>query len=366
VVTIHDVAAQAGVSIATVSVVLNNRPSTIRVSAATRERVRAAAAALGYVPNTAARALRTGGQPRTLLLYLGYQRSSHYISEALRGIQSALGAGPYRLTMEPYAAGALLAAIGRGVPPGTAGVLVIGTTTADDAALAEHSAPLGGRPLVLVGRPVPLSATAAANGASDLSAVTADQRSAAAGAVRHLLALGHRRIACLTRPPDSAAIADRLAGYHDALTQAGVRPAPELVLETEFNEAGGHRAAARVLGLPPRRRPTAIFAAGDVLALGAMQAARDAGLPVGTRLALVGFDDLPVCAYLDPPLTTVHLPVFELGAEAVRLLIGQIEGTAPRPAVRTLPAPLVVRGSSAVPAARATGRSMPAALPATA
>jgi LacI family transcriptional regulator len=348
-VTIRDVALRAGTSVSTVSAVLSGRSSTIRTSDATRARVVAAAAELGYTPNRAARALRTAEPARTVVLYLGYQHSSHYVTELVRGVQGYLTGTPYRLSMEPYEGDHLHEALARGLPPGTAGVLVTGTTRGDDATLATLPNPAAGLPLVVVGRPAP---------SPSLTAVFADQRTAARAAVRHLLELGHRRIALVTRARNTAAIEERVQGYSDALGAAGVPFAPDLVVETEFTEAGGHNAMRTLLARSRTRRPTAVFAAGDVLALGALQAAREAGVVPGVDVAVVGFDDLPVAAYIDPPLTTVHLPVRDMGEVAARVLVGQIEGHESRPQTRVLPAPLVLRGSAAPPVARSRATSL--------
>ena len=178
------------------------------------------------------------------------------------------------------------------------------------------------------------------------------QRRGARGAVEHLIALGHRRIACIANAPVVYTAAhDRLAGYRDALAAAGLDASPELFEEAAFDASSGHAAMAELLA---RTSFDAVFVASDVVALGAIGALREAGLHVPADVSVVGFDDIPLAAYFDPPLTTVRLPAFELGQAAGRALVERHRR--PRRPYRTLlPTELIVRASTASPRALPTG-----------
>ena len=138
----------------------------------------------------------------------------------------------------------------------------------------------------------------------------ADNIGGAREAVTHLLRLGRTRVATITGPQNMIAGADRLAGYLAALRDRGVVSDPGLIAEGDFTEAGGYRAMQQFLA----RRPDAVFAASDIMAIGALRALREAGLRVPEDVAVVGFDDLPQAARTEPPLTTVRQPIYRLGA----------------------------------------------------
>jgi len=181
--------------------------------------------------------------------------------------------------------------------------------------------------------------------AADLS-VEVDNERAAASVVDHLVGLGHRRIGHIAGPLSTTTGAERAAGFRDALRAHRLAASTEFVVEAEaYAEAAGYAAAKRVLAA----RPTAIFAANDLLLLGALRAAREAGLSVPTDLSLVGVNDIPLAALIDPPLTTVRVPQREMGELAVGMLIALLEGR-PVPAARVrLDTTLIVRGSTAAP-----------------
>lgn len=149
-------------------------------------------------------------------------------------------------------------------------------------------------------------------------------------AVRHLLQLGHRRIAHIKGPAEYLVSAARYQGYCRALLEAGLLPDPELVLEGDFLPPSGRACANQLFALPPARRPTAIFAASDQMAYGVIAAAEDAGLSIPKDIALVGFDDDQPSAYTRPPLTTVRQPYFEMGQQAVALLLSLLDTPATR------------------------------------
>jgi LacI family transcriptional regulator len=174
--------------------------------------------------------------------------------------------------------------------------------------------------------------------------VDVDNVAGARGAVEHLLSLGHRRIACITNARlVYTAAQERLAGYKAALAAAGIAYEPVLVAEADFDAPSGHAAMAELLA---RTTFDAAFVASDVVALGAIGALRKAGRRVPDDVSIVGFDDIPLAAYFDPPLTTVRLPAFELGQAAGRALLERLADRA-NPHRTLLPTELIVRGSTA-------------------
>jgi LacI family transcriptional regulator len=137
--------------------------------------------------------------------------------------------------------------------------------------------------------------------------------------VKHLISLGHKRIAIIKGAMRNYDAAERLRGYRLALRDAGLKPERSLELEGGFTEAGGHAAALQLVELEPR--PTAIFAANDSMAIGALSALRESGVRVPEDVAIAGFDDIPLARYMDPPLSTVRVPICDLGARAVEILL---------------------------------------------
>jgi DNA-binding LacI/PurR family transcriptional regulator len=177
----------------------------------------------------------------------------------------------------------------------------------------------------------------------DLPFVDVDNVNAARVAVEHLIALGHRRIACITNaPPQYAESADRLRGYQMALLTHGLAADDGLIGYGNFHEPSGFEAMKVLLALP--ERPSAVFVASDVVALGALRAARSAGLLVPHDLAVVGFDDIQLSEYVMPPLTTVRVPARAIGATAARMVLDIIQ-TGRHPASMLLETELVVRES---------------------
>jgi LacI family transcriptional regulator len=175
--------------------------------------------------------------------------------------------------------------------------------------------------------------------------VDVDNYNAARQAVEHLIDLGHARIACITNAPVSyTAAADRLAGYREAVVSAGLSYDPDLVRFGDFDPESGYLQMQNLLQADTPF--TAAFVASDVVAVGAQAAAHERGLRIPDDLALVGFDDLPLARFVDPPLTTVHLPAVELAQRACELLIGLIKGEVPPITQVLLPTHLVVRRSS--------------------
>lgn len=337
--TSADVARRAGVSRTTVSFVLNERRD-VRLRPETRRRVLQAAAELGYRPHGPARQLAVG-ESRALGLVL-IQRPEQIavdglLAETLRGLGTAAQAAGYRVLLEPHEPGSrsYLELIAASHVDG----LVISGPRSDDPGL---------RDLAREGRPVVIQGSAPGVGCPS---VDVDNEAGARRAVEHLLELGHERIGCITNAPlGYTAAAERLAGYEAALRVAGLEPDPRHVAEGAFDPESGAAAIERLLDADPEL--TAVFVASDVVALGAIAAARARGRRIPDDLSIVGFDDIPLAAHFDPPLTTIRVPAHDLGLTVGRALIERIAG---RPvAERTLlPIELVVRGSTGPPRRRA-------------
>jgi DNA-binding LacI/PurR family transcriptional regulator len=332
--TSADVAALAGVSRTTVSFVINGR-SDVQIPPETWRRVEEAARELDYHPNGPARQLAAGA---SLTIGLVMRQSAEQVAadmnlaNTLWGLAAAARAGGYRVLVEPLApedgtyAGLLRSRRADGL-------VVSGPRDDDDelAALVRD-----GFPIVIQGSRPDL----------DAPSVDVDNRAGARGAVEHLLELGHRRIGCITNAPlQYTAAKERLDGYRDALAGAGIDFDPRLLVEGAFDAASGHLGMAELLG---RTQPSAVFVASDVVAIGALRGLRDAGLRIPTDVSVVGFDDIPIAAHVDPPMTTVRLPAGALGEAAGRLLVDRIAGR-PVPARTLLPTQLIVRDSTAIP-----------------
>jgi LacI family transcriptional regulator len=331
--TSADVAARAGVSRTTVSFVLNHR-ADVKIPDGTRQRVVDAAVQLGYQPNAPARQL-AGGRSHVLALVLHQSpeqvASDAVLAETLRGLSAAARAGGFRVMVELLAPDGPDASYASLLGAQHADGLIVSGPRSDDPSLLA---------LVRDGFPVVLQGSF-----PDISVVSVDVDNVAGarGAVEHLLSLGHRRIACITNAPlVYTAAQERLAGYKQALRNAGIESERILIAEADFDAPSGHVAMAQLLA---RTTFDAAFVASDVVALGAIGALREAGRRVPDDISIVGFDDIPLAAYFDPPLTTVRLPAFELGQAAGRALLERLADRA-MPHRTLLPTELIVRGST--------------------
>jgi LacI family transcriptional regulator len=176
------------------------------------------------------------------------------------------------------------------------------------------------------------------------ASVSIANHSGASTMVQHLLGLGHRRIALLNGAPGNVDAEERARGYRDTLRAAGGEPDPRLEFQGDFTESAGYRCGGAILRLRPR--PSAVFAANDYMAIGLLSALRDAGIEVPRQMAVTGFDDIAIARYLNPPLTTVHVDTYEIGARAARSLIEIMNAPdANGHSSVELPATLVVRSS---------------------
>ncbi|TGN63734.1 LacI family DNA-binding transcriptional regulator [Nocardioides eburneiflavus] len=326
-VVMRDVAKAAGVSVATVSHVVNDNPRA-RIGQAARERVRRAIEELGYRPNALAKTLVTGSSS-FIGLVADAIATTPFAGQIIQGAQDEAWKHGYVLLVantggneaaEEQAIAMMLEHKVRGILYST----WFHRAVTPPAALAETDA-------VLVG---------CYSEDSSLQAVVPDEVQGGRTATQLLLDAGHRRIAFINTSHPSPAQTGRLEGYRELLERAGVGYDPALVVEATSDQEGGYEAAMRVL----EHDVTAVFCHNDRVAMGLYDAARDRSLRVPDDLAVVGFDDQEVIsAHLRPPLTTVALPHYDLGAAGVRLLLGIDEPTAGT--ARLVACPPVVRSS---------------------
>jgi LacI family transcriptional regulator len=324
-VTIKEVAAVAGVSIATVSRVLNRKGP---VSAETSHRVLEAAQTLKYVPHATARSLSTR-RTNTVGVVLP-DLYGEFFSEVIRGIDvAARGAGYHLLVSGSHSDQREMSAMLGAVRGRVDGVMVM-SPDLDPAALSTDM-PLG-VPMVLLNR-----LTDSGFG------VTIDNYGGARAMVEHLSSLGHKRIGFVGGPEQNADAHERLRGYRDAMEASGAGTSADLEFAGDFSEAAGYAAGQSVAGIP--NRPTALFAANDAMAIGALCGLRTAGLSVPDDIALAGFDDIAMARYVNPPLTTVNVSIADLGRRGFELLLEALEAGPGAGRRETLPATLVIRES---------------------
>jgi LacI family transcriptional regulator len=336
-ITIKDVARAAGVSVATVSRVQNG---SALVKETTRRRVGEVATRMGYSPNGAAQSLITS-RTNTLGVLLP-DLYGEFFSEVIRGIdQAAQRHGHHLLVSSSHDDRSAVETALRSMRGRVDGLIVMWPDL-DEA--GTPSLPTG-FPVVLLNAPL---------GSHGFDVITVANYDGAYAMVDHLLDLGHRRIAIIKGIEGNADAAERLRGYRGALASAGLAAAT-IEVAGQFTETSGFRAVNELL----RReiRPSAIFAANDAMAIGALSALRQAGLRVPEDMALAGFDDIPMAQYLDPPLSSVHVDISALGEHAtLRLLAAMGSKDRHQPRAEILPTTLVLRRScgAAVPASRST------------
>lgn len=327
--TLEDIARISGVSRSTVSRVVNGGD---KVNPQTRERVLEVIRQWNYQPNVAARRLAAGRSDTLGLLIpagAGAAFEDPYFSQVIRGVAAACSRRDYALTLwltdperEPRVLRRLAA---NNLVDG----VVVSYTLADDPIVGELRR--GNLPFVLIGHaPDPA-----------INAVALDNVEAARVAVHYLLERGYRRIGIIMGAPNQIDAQDRLRGFTEVLKQAGVFD-PTLLAEGDFSEESGY-AAMRLL-LP--RRPEAVFAANDLMAVGAYRAIQEAGLSIPADVAMVGFDDVPMAAQLHPPLTTIRQPMYTMGQLAVERLLEILRDPRQSPRQILLPPELVVRQSA--------------------
>lgn len=333
--TMADVAARAGVTVATVSRALSDRTS-VALRAATVAHVRAVAEELGYRPNALARGLRT---KRSFTVgMLTPDLTNPFMPPVVRAVEEILERAGYTLIVantdnEPRREAQALQTLASHQVEG----LVLATATLDeDWQVGEPAARL---PVVLVNR----------RSRFPLPTVVPDDTQGVGLAVGHLLDLGHRRVAHIAGPPRISTGRARAEAFERALAGAGTGEPLHIERTTRLTVDEGERACVRLLD----RRPdvTAIFAANDMLAIGCLRALRHRGIHVPEQVSIVGFNDMQLVDLLDPPLTTVRIPQAAMGQAAAEVLLELLTGAipSPEPALVELPGELIVRGSTAPP-----------------
>ena len=327
-VTIKQVAREAGVSVATVSRVLNE---TGPVAETTRGRIREVTERLRYVPHGAARSLITNTTNTIGVLLPDIY--GEFFSEIIRGFDLATRRNGYHLLVSgSHGDRAEIEALLRATRGRVDGLVVMSPNVDVDALHANLKETV---PTVMVN---------CSRGSSSYDSIAIDNHGGAIAMVRHLQALGHRRIAFIKGPPDNYDARERLRGYRDAVNLLPSPGAAGPELEGDFTEEAGFHAAERLLAIEPR--PTAVFAANDAMAIGALSALRRAGVHVPDAIALAGFDDIPIGRFTSPPLSSVGVSITDLGARAIeRLLQGIEKQNGYRRRHEILPTHLVVRES---------------------
>ncbi len=331
-ITYKDVAEYAGVSIATVSYVLNNGPRPVAVE--TRKRVEEAIATLGYYPNEVARSLRLQ-QSSTIGLVVPSATNPVY-AEVAQELERVCTEAGFLV---------LLCNSARQREWESKFVHMLRAKRVDGVVIIPLHDPLTLiQPLQQARIPIVVLEHSLPN----VHCLASTDRQGGRQGTQHLIELGHRRIGLIRRQPSSALSAQRLTGYQQALTAAGLLYEPDLVVECMTGQAAGAAAMRQLLALP--QPPTAVLTHNDVLAMGAIHAIHAAGLSVPGDISVVGYDDITSAAYLYPPLTTVRHPKAELGTLAAETLIKLLQSSDEfPPQTITLPTELIVRSSTAPP-----------------
>ncbi len=334
-VTIFDVAEAAGVSYSTVSRVVNKY---VHISSETRARVQDAMEELGYVADQRARSL-AGGKTNVIgVLATGIDAS--FMGELLIGIDARVSETDMDMLLctthsRKGKEAAYVSKLSNG--------MVDGLIVTVPLALSQYLPTLQSRslPYVLVDTD---------NEPRSTSLVKVANRSGAKQMAEHLVALGHRRIACISGRTVLQSARERIEGFREVLGAAGIALPSELLIEGDFLRSSGYSGGQRLLELD--QPPTAIFASNDEMAFGVLQAAKEKGLLVPDHLSVTGFDNVAEAQWASPGLTTVHQPIREIGERAVEMLLSHIQDPGLTPAVLELPTKLIVRETSGPPPAQ--------------
>jgi len=333
-VTSHDVAARAKVSRTTVSFVLNNVPG-VGISEATRQRVLDAARELNYYPDSTARKLASG-KSHTLGLVLRQNPEQvivdAFFPQVVLGLGQAAAEQNFHILLNPLEPDDHTGYVKLIQEKHVDGIVLSGPRLDDHDLIQLHE---DGVPVMLMGQ---LPGTS-------LPFVDVNAVAGAAIAVGHLIELGHTKIGMITNASlDYTSAQQRRAGYRQAMNQHDLQADDSLIYEGGYTPHSGLAAMNKLLKL--RVRPTAVFVASDVVAFGAIQAVKQAGLRVPQDIAISGFDDVPLAEYYDPPLTTIRLPAYGLGWAAGERLVRLIQGEELSEGNLLLETELVIRESS--------------------
>ena len=334
-VTLKDVAKEAGVSYQTVSKVLKGQGNVL---ADTEARIQAAVQELGYIPNVRARNLR---EQRSYLIGYSWQPEppdlyNPILEKFLRSIiEGAERQDHHILTFAWHQKNDQLEKCRSLTQSGHVDGLILSSIDFDDPRVAY-----------LIEQDFPFVTFGRANPEWDFAYIDVDGEMGLYQMTEHLLALGHRRIAVLAWLESSRTGEDRLRGYYRAMQKAGIPLKEGWIDRGENIVSAGYNGARRLLQSPPAERPTALISMSDTLAIGAMNAAHDLGLTVGRDVSISGFDDTPLSQYLQPPLTTIRQPIWEVGQRSVELLFQIMEGRELTERQILLPPKLIIRQST--------------------
>ena len=339
--TIKDVALHAHVSVTTVSHVVNQ---TRFVSERARVRVQTAIDELKFVPSALARSLRNN---RTHTIGMMIPNCSNpYFAEIVRGIEDTCFDAGFNVILcnsddRPQKQAQYIRVLHE---KQIDGLIVLSSGGDDELGDLLRAVDV---PKVLVDREVDQLAV-------DL--VEVNHEAGGHLAMRHLLALGHRRVACITGPLGLSSAVQRLRGYRRALEEAGFAADPHYEFAADFTSAGGYAAMQHLLTLA--KPPTAVFACNDLMAIGAMCAAAAGGLRIPQDLSVIGFDDIALAAFSSPPLTTIAQPKHQLGGLAARILLERIAKPGRKLRREILQPDLCLRGSTSKPSAKPIGKTI--------
>lgn len=330
--TIKDIAREAGVSIATVSRTINGEDG---VGPETRERIQTIARRLNYFPNLSARGL-VARKPNAIGIVIPrtseFAFSNPYYSEILKGIEQKTRESGHYLVFS-FAEEDCYA---RMVQHQLAAGIIVLANRMDDPRVEEAWR-----------MKIPLVLIPGNSRQPGIPSVDVDNLDAAYQAVRHLVHLGHRRIAFINGPVNSKYSSERLDGYRKGLKKNGLTPQKGWVLESDFTQQGGYQGMKKLLSL--QAPPTAVLVINDFSAMGALRAAREKGWRIPKDISIVGFGDVPFSSMTDPPLTTIREPFQQMGMEAAGILLNMVSGKKHASRHRILSVELVIRDSTAPP-----------------
>jgi LacI family transcriptional regulator len=326
-ITIQDVAKAAGVSVSTVSRVLNDK---VDVAEATYRKVQCTIEKLGYTSNLAAKSLRSHRTNTVGVIALDLNDS--FAIHVLLGINTAIQELGYDLIL--YASGAKRKSTYAAWEQRH--VAQINGSVADGAIIITPSA-------VTFPTTFPLVAIDPHSGDTDYPAVIATNRAGALEVMEYLIRLGHRRIGFIGGREGLKSAQQRLRGYKESLQKANITLDPDLIQQGDYRRNTGYRCAKKLLNLP--MPPTAIFAANDLSAIGTIQAARETGLQIPDDLSVAGFDNMPGTTDITPALTTIEQPMQKMGYAATEMLIDLIQGKSLNNRVHKVPTKLIIRDS---------------------
>lgn len=329
--SIKDVALKARVSTTTVSHVVNR---TRFVSDPVRHEVEAAIRELNYVPSAVARSLKSNSTKTIGMLIPNC--SNPYFAEIVRSVEDhCFGAG-YTLILcntddEPHRQSAYLQAL---TEKRIDGMIIISTGEGKDFQRMLHGLPI---PMVLLDREI-----------DEVNCDLVETAHLQGGlmATEHLIGLGHRRIACLAGPANLNSSAQRIEGWRSALAKAGLAASSELLWHSDFTSQGGFNTMQAILASP--LAPTAVFVCNDLMSIGALSAAHQAGIQIPQQMSLIGFDDIELAQFASPALTTIAQPKQRIGIAAVDMLLERIQGGRIQARQVILLPELIVRNSTAV------------------